>query len=236
MRNVGTATWTRDQGYKLGAVDDSDPFYDQDTRIWLPESAEVPPGAAWTFEFPLLAPSDAGTWTTDWQMVHEAVQWFGETIAKEVSVSCEEAEAQTEPPPLDLAKVSWLHTDVSGWAQTGTLRGVTLSASEICLDYDKADEWPVTDYSGTDVVGNPWVFIYQDEQWYGATWEWLRPGQTCKSIDAVAGDHIKQSPFGEDSGWVPRSGEVLYFMVSGLARSSLRNAEERTGVVQVTWP
>ncbi len=236
MRNTGSATWTRDEGYKLGAVDDSDPFYRSDTRVWLPEGVEVPPGAAWTFDFTLEAPDGGGTWTTDWQMVHEAVRWFGEAVAVDVAVTCDEPEPSDEPPPLDLNDVSWLHTDVSGWAETGTLASVSFSSSEICLDYDKADTWPIYDYSGTDVVGNPWVFIYQDGQWYGATWEWLRPGQTCKNIHSVAGDHIKQSPFSEDSGWVPTSGDTYYFMVSGLARSSFRNVEERTNVVKATWP
>ena len=236
MRNTGTATWTHDDGYKLGAVDDTDPFYDQDTRIWMAEGTEVPPGAAWSFEFELTAPDSEGTWTTDWQMVHEHVRWFGDTASVDIQVSCAAAEQPDEPPPLDLSQVTWLHTDVSHWSETGTLSSVSLSSSEICLDYNKADSWPITDYNGVEVVGNPWVFIYQDEQWYGGTFEWLRPGQTCKSIEAVAGSHIKVSPFSEDGGWVPSSGEVFYFMVSGLARSSLRNAEERTGTVRVVWP
>ncbi len=236
VRNTGTETWTRDAGYKLGAVDDSDPFYTQDTRVWLPEDREVPAGAAWNFDFELVAPDTPGTWTTDWQMVHEHVQWFGEQASVDVDVACDTETSGDTPPPLDLNDVTWLHTDVSGWTKSGTLSSVTFTSSQICLDYDKANSWPIFDMDGTEVVGNPWVFIYQDEQWYGATWEWLRPGQTCKSIDAVAGDHIKQSPFASDSGWVPTSGQVLYFMVSGLARSGDRNVTERTGVVKVAWP
>ena len=79
MRNTGSATWTRSTGYKLGAVDDSDPFYGPDTRVWLPEEASVSPGATWTFEIALSAPGEPGTYTTDWRMVHETVTWFGET-------------------------------------------------------------------------------------------------------------------------------------------------------------
>ena len=33
LRNAGAYPWTRDAGYKLGAVDDSDPFYSADTRV-----------------------------------------------------------------------------------------------------------------------------------------------------------------------------------------------------------
>jgi hypothetical protein len=39
LRNTGTATWNRDDGYKLGAVDDSDPF--SEDGGWVPESGQV---------------------------------------------------------------------------------------------------------------------------------------------------------------------------------------------------
>jgi hypothetical protein len=55
-------------------------------------------------------------------------------------------------------------------------------------------------------------------------------------VDSVAGACIKQDPFGESSGWVPTSGETYYFMLSGLARSSVRNNEERSNVIAVVWP
>ncbi len=142
-----------------------------------------------------------------------------------------------DPPPLDLSRVTWLHTDVSGWAQVSTLSSVTWRGSQICLDYDRADVWPTrTITGGVAVNANPWVFIWRDGRWYGATWEWMRPGQTCKNQTSVAGDHIKRAPFDAASGWRPTSGEVLYFMVSGLARASERNAMERTNPVRFVWP
>jgi hypothetical protein len=89
--------------------------------------------------------------------------------------------------------------------------------------------------SGGDVlaVANPWVFVNLSGAWYAATWEWLRPGQTSKSRSAVNGDHIKQAPL---ASWSPSHGEDLYFMVSGLARSSQRNQQERTNLIKITWP
>ena len=141
------------------------------------------------------------------------------------------------PPPLDLKKVKWLHTNVSGWPATAKLSSVTFSSSNICLNYDKANVWSKNQISGVDVNANPWVFIYHSGLWYGATWEWLRPGQTCKARTSVAGDHIKQSPFDAASGWKPKKGQVLYFMVSGLARmGNITNVKERTAPVKVTWP
>lgn len=89
MRNTGTATWTREGGYKLGAVDDADPFF-AEGRVWLPEGgAAVASGESWTFEMDLVAPREPGVYTTDWQMVHEGVRWFGAIARVEVVVSCD---------------------------------------------------------------------------------------------------------------------------------------------------
>lgn len=242
VRNVGGATWTRDGFYKLGAVDDDDPLF-LGVRVRLGEDDVVEPGATHRFDFELTAPDEAGGYTTDWRMVHEGVTWFGETATQDVEVECfdgDDDDPTEDPPdapgPPDLGSVTWLHSDVSSWPEAATLASVSVSGGQICLDYDMADEWPVYDLGDTAVVGNPWIFIYENDQWYGATWEWLRPGQTCKSASSVAGDHIKQWPFDEASGWTPTSGTTYYFMVSGLARFSERNIEERTGLVPFVWP
>lgn len=154
-------------------------------------------------------------------------------------------ETFNDPPPLDLSQVQWLHTDVSLWAETETLVSVTFQTSgngteQICLDYTNEGTWPRPSKTigGTDLVGNPWVFIWNEVNslWYGGTWEWLRPNQECKAKSSVAGDHIKQAPYDDASGWTPTTGEVLYFMVSGLARNNVRNELERTQPVKVIWP
>ncbi len=89
MRNTGTSTWTHD-AFKLGIVDDSDPlFVGGDTRVWLAEGDSVAPGGEYTFEFSLSAPPEVGVHVTDWQMVHEGVQWFGEAAASDVTVGCD---------------------------------------------------------------------------------------------------------------------------------------------------
>ncbi len=87
LRNAGTTTWTRADGYALGAVDDADPL-SASGRIELPEGLGVAPGDSYTFGFELVAPAQAGVVTTDWRMVHEAVRWFGDTAAADVDVEC----------------------------------------------------------------------------------------------------------------------------------------------------
>jgi len=69
--------------YKLGAVGDSDPF--ANTRVEL---------APWRFhragpaEDVYILDVHRATWvfTTDWQMVHENLAWFGDTLSKQVPV------------------------------------------------------------------------------------------------------------------------------------------------------
>ena len=237
LRNNGITTWSRDAGYRLGAVDDSDPLTAA-TRVDLPYDVDVTPGDSYSFTVDLAAPEAAALYTSDWRMVREGVGWFGDTAAADVDVSCE----SDGPPALDLNDVIWLHTDISGWPETMTLESVTFDGGQICMNHSGNDEgvfvWPIELLNGdTEVVGNPWVFIYRDDAWYGATWEWLRPKQTCKAVTSVAGDHIKQSPFDAQSGWTPTSGETLYFMVSALARfPNPSNVSERSNPLKVVWP
>ena len=232
VRNTGLATWTRDGGYKLGVIDDEDPFYGPDTRVWMSEEDAVPPGGSYAFVFTLSAPDQEGDFVTDWQMVHEEVRWFGEPVGRKLAVRCGEVKEPEGPPPLD--ELVWLHSDISGWPETNTLSAVTVSDDTICLENDGVHEWP-GEYLGGDtaVVGNPWIILEHEGVWYAATWEWLRPGQECKARYAVNGDHIKIPPLDT---WSPTSGETYWFMVSGLARFSERNVEARTNLVPVVWP
>ena len=134
--------------------------------------------------------------------------------------------------PLDLRKVKWLHTNVSSWKQTATLK-VNVSGSRINLNYSKAKVWPAKKAVSVVVNANPWIFVQKNGVWYAATWEWLRPGQTTKSRRAVAGDHIKRSPL---KNFKPVAGVTYGFMVSGLARDGTRNVKERSEIVMYQWP
>ncbi|MBR57033.1 MAG: hypothetical protein CMH54_03135 [Myxococcales bacterium] len=144
------------------------------------------------------------------------------------------------PPPgaPDLNSVIWLHTNVSGWPVTSNLSSVSINGGHICLEYDKKNVWPIATIGAenTEIVANPWIFIPHNGQWYGATWEWMRPGQTCKAKTSVAGDHIKQPPFDAASGWTPTSGQTYYFMVSAPARMGQMTVAERTNLVPLVWP
>lgn len=130
--------------------------------------------------------------------------------------------------PADLSGVQFLHADVSDWKVTSRLEA-RISGGTIVLDYDKTKVWRPVD----GLNANPWIFVYRDGRWIGATWEWLRFGQTSKPTAVIRGDHIKRRPLHD---FRPRSGEVYGFMVSGLARDDTRNHLERTNVVMLRWP
>ncbi|MBP5738331.1 MAG: carboxypeptidase regulatory-like domain-containing protein, partial [Abditibacteriota bacterium] len=82
FKNTGSTTWTKGTNFKLGAVEDSDPF--TSTRKYL--TKDVPTGQSVTFTFDMTF-STVGTFTTDWQMVQDGVGWFGDILTKNVKVS-----------------------------------------------------------------------------------------------------------------------------------------------------
>lgn len=134
------------------------------------------------------------------------------------------------PSEID-GPVTFLHHDVSRWPVTAKMTA-SVSKGQIVCNYDKARVWP--ELNG--VNANPWVIAKFNGKWYAATYEWYRFGQTSKPVgvlDGSKGDHIKVSPLNK---WRPKSGERIGLMVSGLARSAARNAQERSPVVMVTWP
>ena len=131
---------------------------------------------------------------------------------------------------FDLRSVAWLDRDVSGWRETSRITSASIQDPPICFYHTKAGQWPLAD----GAEGNPWIFVNMNGRWYGATFEWLSPGQQCKYVTRdVIGAHIGRSPL---SGWRPASGEVVGLMVSGLARSSVETVHERSNVVMVRWP
>ena len=128
----------------------------------------------------------------------------------------------------------WLHTNVSNWPVTSRLSEVRVDSQFIHMPYDKARVWASRSMNGTAVNGNPWVVFEYENQWYAATWEWLRPGQTSKLRTSLDGGHIKQNAI--PANWRPSSGQKIYIFISGLARSPMRNVQERTNLVEVIWP
>ncbi len=84
MKNLGSTTWSRRDGYKLGAVGDADPF--SPPRRLIGRVATVGPEQSWTFRFKMVAPTAPGNYLTDWQMLREGVERFGPALTVPVRV------------------------------------------------------------------------------------------------------------------------------------------------------
>ena len=148
---------------------------------------------------------------------------------------------------IDPSQIVWLHTDVSGWAVNSTITGITVNESTVCVFHTQAGQWPFsTDVfpveegdppGGAPIEGNIWIMAQFNGIWHAATWDWLRPGQQCKSegADAFGRDQIRISPM--DASWVPQLGDPIGFMMSTIARTSERAGMFRTNIVVVRpWP
>lgn len=146
---------------------------------------------------------------------------------------------------IDVSEVTWLHTDVSRWRAASRITSVRIRdvpAGGICIEHTRSRSWPGVSIAGTSLAGNPWVFANIGGRWYAGTYEWNRPGQTCKLTVAgkhkrpseELGPHVKRSPM---TRWVPESGEKVGFMVSTPARFGPDGpVRERSNIVVVTWP
>ena len=151
------------------------------------------------------------------------------------------------------SKTSWLNSrDVSGsdWSETSKITSVDVKQDgQICIDHTKRSDWPgaFPFGSGTDeVAGNPYLIVKVNGIYYIGSYEWLRPNQECKL--GLNGGPLSITYSGKDSigakiGGFPfdsltlEGGEVVGFMVSGLARDHVNpNVKERSNVVWYKLP
>ncbi len=72
MRNMGNQTWTAAAEYRLG----SHLAQWRWPRVDVP--APVAPGQEARFQFVVTAPTTSGSYTFQWRMLQEGVEWFGE--------------------------------------------------------------------------------------------------------------------------------------------------------------
>jgi RHS repeat-associated protein len=90
MQNNGTSVWRAANGFKLASQNPPDNTTWGLTRVPLP--ADVWPGDSATFSFNITAPTTAGTYNFQWQMIEEGVQPFG-TLTANVAVNVQAAQS-----------------------------------------------------------------------------------------------------------------------------------------------
>ncbi|MCC5851021.1 MAG: hypothetical protein JJU29_23275 [Verrucomicrobia bacterium] len=147
------------------------------------------------------------------------------------------ANGENNADDIPLDGVVWLDTDISGWAQTSTLKA-GVSGATLQLNHTQARQWPTANTRASDggpLNGNVWILVNVGGTWHAATWDWMRSGQTSKGTASVrgTGGHISRAPLNT---FTPRSGETYGFMVSTPARGAERTINERSNVSAVTWP
>lgn len=107
FRNRGVV-WSNARNFRLGAVDDSDPFTSFN-RVNI--SGEVKPGQTYTFNFQMTAPA-AGVYTTDWRMVRDGTAWFGPTRSKSITVTPSVPDDEPPTVPTQLVATATSSTSV----------------------------------------------------------------------------------------------------------------------------
>ena len=222
VRNTGAGTWTRADGYKLGAVGDADALYGPDTRVWLDEGDAIAPGDTHIFEVPLVAPGESGVVVTDWQMVREGVHWFGESTLETVAVTCDTA---TFCDPLTASSIHDGYGEkmvdggsftAEGWQTTGDDDQLRLMLSTPIsgpgsLEVDVTNFDPSTQYAATKTQiinmyttenGSQDVFD-TDEAWWNIR-TGTNYGTGLKFLAAPnGGDSREEGRYLEDDTWVP---------------------------------
>ena len=135
MNNNGTKPWTTDATpHRLGSQNPQDNLRWGLNRISLPWQP-VNPGQSVTFSFSATAPSSPGTYSFDWKMVEDGIEWFGATCQKTITVT-----PKNNPPSannlkatqLDYCNIGWAHA-IFSWTFTDP-DGDSQSAYQIQVD------------------------------------------------------------------------------------------------------
>lgn len=143
------------------------------------------------------------------------------------------------PPPIDTvnwSNVDWMDNDPSSWPVNDELYSVSISGRTINVPHSKAGKWPLAYPFGdsTTAEGTAWIFVYKNNRWKAATFDFLRPGQTSKGTDNIT--DACGALRGELSNFTPTAGQLYGFMITGIARSGYtNNIQERSNVVMQTW-
>jgi len=265
MRNDGTATW--DDQFRLGTVGDmagdGSRFeelagYPDVGRIHLAAGATVAPGQTYAFRFAIVAPTASRAYDVKFRMVHENVQWFGDTATQAVTVTG--GAAPTTPAPatpaagadeIDLSQAV-IHNsagDAASWAVTAKLTQLSLQANGVHIDFTKRDgpqSWPdVPDASrwapGDSIEYTLWIVIKVNGQWHasGCIEYWRGADRNGGPPSGYAQNwYYDAGRWGAMTGHQPAVGEqVGFFVTAGDERNSgLTIVKERSNVILVPFP
>jgi hypothetical protein len=157
-----------------------------------------------------------------------------------------------QPPPgpaggdeIDPRSITWLSpasTDVGDWRITSAVTGVDQHGDTICVYHTKSGQWPLADVfhdgNGANIEGNIMIVAEVNGRWYGAGFDWLGEGRTCKHAPAneYGRDQVRVWPM--DASWPgPRPGDRVGYLVSTPSsdRIPVRTVNERSNIVVITY-
>ena len=139
--------------------------------------------------------------------------------------------------PDDLSDVVFIESpQVRDWT-VGADLDLTISGPSVILDHrpnensSATGRWPTISIFNTAVNANAWGIVKKDGVWLAGTWEYLRVGQTVKSLSAFRFGHFRPPLFTFDRSFNP--GDVYGFFVSGTIRAGtgFNNIRERSKFV-----
>ena len=142
-------------------------------------------------------------------------------------------EPDSFPDEIHPADIKWLDKNIGGWKIVSSLI-MRRAGNDLVYEQQATSRWEPRGPGAGQVVGNAWVIVKFDGQWYAVTNEFFRPGQQHKGIASVtaANGHIDHPLF---KGWNPANGEQYGFMASTLCRGAATNGQERTQIKLYTW-
>jgi RHS repeat-associated protein len=151
MLNNGTSTWSETSKFRLGSQNPQDNPIWGIGRVLLDPKAQVAPNQQRTFTFVVKAPTAAGNYNFQWQMLQEGVTWFGAqtpTVSVKVSVGAPAWPAPVTPlppPPKSITRTTAYEYD----AATGLLTKEIVEPDNTQLRIDTS--YPIANY---DAYGN----------------------------------------------------------------------------------
>lgn len=132
--------------------------------------------------------------------------------------------------PPDLDKVIWLGVSVATWPEVVSLKA-SIDTTAIRLTYSTT--WVAQQVGFDKILGTFWIFVARGSNWYAAPILDLLEGQVAVQRSEVNGQSVDIPPI--DSAWRPAPGVRYWVMISGIARGPVRNAQERSNLVQIVW-
>ncbi|MFH1740277.1 MAG: DUF2079 domain-containing protein [bacterium] len=114
VKNNGALDWTESKRCRLGTPGEREPFVGfKSWRVRLSPDESIPSGATVEFQISeLQAPSKPGKYRTNWRMLREYEEWFGDKFTQEITVKEPVSDRILAPADVNISNCDVLE----GWS------------------------------------------------------------------------------------------------------------------------